>query len=120
MGIRTCGLSESIAIHSRTCTGPQVDILLGSFLTYFSAQDFILVSAQFVANLSPYHGRARHEVIKTYKNRRVSDRGELELYADGVSSWTSKYHGRVFQVDTVLVSAHQFTSIPSLTKHSFF
>src|ERR1700721_996951 len=68
MGIRTCGLSESIAIHSRTCTGPQVDILLGSFLTYFSAQDFILVSAQFIANLSPYHGRARHEVIKTYKN----------------------------------------------------
>ena len=68
MGIRTCGLSESIAIHSRTCTGPQVDILLGSFLTYFSAQDFIIVSAQFIANLSPYHGRARHEVIKTYKN----------------------------------------------------
>ena len=72
MGIRTCGLSESIAIHSRTCTGPQVDILLGSFLTYFSAQDFILVSAQFIANLSPYHGRARHEVIKTYKNVLIS------------------------------------------------
>ena len=72
MGIRTCGLSESIAIHSRTCTGPQVDILLGSFLrksnTYFSAQDFIIVFAQFIANMWPYHGRARYEVRKTYKN----------------------------------------------------